>query len=237
MKHFFKIMLLMAAATAFAQANASGSSFTDTRDGKTYKTVKIGKQTWMAENLNHDVNGSKCYDNKPANCAKYGRLYNWATAMLLSASCNTSECKSKIQPKHKGFCPQGWHIPSVEESNQLFIFVDSDKGTKNKDYEPGDRYYSETAGKYLMAKESWKDYEGKSGNGTDDYGFTFLPSGIYGLDGSEKKFVGLGEVGGWWISAENGDDGGYLGIMSAMNVGVDNKQEKDILLGVRCVQD
>jgi uncharacterized protein (TIGR02145 family) len=81
-----------------------GNFFTDSRDGQTYKTVKIGNQVWMAENLNYKTSNSWCYNNNSSFCdLLFGRLYTWESA--------------------KKSCPVGWHLPTDEEWAELTNYL------------------------------------------------------------------------------------------------------------------
>ena len=185
---------------------------TITYGGQTYKTAKIGEQVWLAENLNYEAEGSVCYKNNPDNCAKYGRLYNWYTAMMA--------------------CPEGWHLPSNAEWDKLYRFVDGDTGTKSP-------YKSETAGKYLKAKSGWnKDGNGTDDYGFSalpggDYShgnFSYVGSAGYWWSPSKKySTVAYYRFMGYSGSADWSSTGSADWSRSSNN--------KSRLFSVRCIQD
>lgn len=142
--------------------NTCESTFTDPRDGKTYSVVKIGSQCWFAENLNYETGNSWCYDNDPANCNTYGRLYDWNTA--------------------RDVCPEGWHLPRVEEWTEL------------TDYLGGES----VAGEKMKSTSGWD-----IANGDNSSGFSALPGGERTVS---ESFISIGGSAYWWTF---GSDGRY----------------------------
>lgn len=165
--------------------NETASYGSVTYAGQTYKTVKIGTQTWMAENLNFKSPGSDSgrhyYPNNADSAKKYGRLYTWASLMGLADSCNTMSCASQIQPKHQGICPTGWHVPSDADWDTLVTAAGGKDST----------------GMRLKSMGGWYN----RGNGTDFYGFRALPGGR--VVGGSSDFVGY--CGYWWSATEYDD--------------------------------
>ena len=187
-----------------------------TYEGQTYRTVVIGTQTWFAENLNYAAEGSLCYGYEEENCAKYGRLYDWTTA--------------------KQACPTGWHLPSNDDWDKLFRYVDYENDGSGTE---GYFYDSYTAGKYLKATDGWNDNEGKSGNGTDEFEFSALPGGYGDEDGIFRL---VGNYGYWWSASEDdseyGNDNAYSRRMfHDQDHALWYPDYKPNLYSVRCIKD
>ncbi len=218
---------------------AVGDTFTDSRDGNVYKTVTIGNQTWMAQNLAYlpsvvgpgtesyttpyyyvyDYNGTNVSTAKATDHYNtYGVLYNWPAALTA--------------------CPAGWHLPSDAEWTQLENYL-ADNGHNYDGTTGGGR--SKIA-KSLASASGWNSYSGTGAVGNTDYpayrnksGFTALPGGVRHNDGT---FHHLGYFGYWWSSTESNtndawdrhlyyNDGGVLRYYSGKENG----------FSVRCVRD
>jgi len=200
-------------------ANPAGATFTDSRDGKVYRTVKIGEQVWMAENLNYKTDGSKCYDEggKDAtalnvvrtaeevqkSCDTYGRLYRWDIVVTV--------------------CPKGWHLPDNAEWDKLVRFADGTSGTESP-------YTSKTAGRYLKAASGW----GHRG-GEDHYGFAGLPGGM-GLSSGN-----CGSYGNWWSATPSEYDSNEAHSRSFPEsndyANAEDDDPKGNFYSVRCIAD
>lgn len=143
-------------------------TLTDERDGQIYRTVKIGDQWWMAQNLNYAYPESDdgldtlsyCYESLAKNCDVYGRLYTWSAAMDSAAvfSENGKGCGYEVDCSPtmpvRGICPEGWHLPDTLDWGKLFTAI----GGKQK------------AGKLLKTDTSWSGW----GGGDDAYRFSVI---------------------------------------------------------------
>ena len=209
-------VMLAALCKTETEDNCEYGTLTDSRDGRTYKTVVIGAQTWMAENLNFETDDSECYDNDASNCEKYGRLYSWGTAMDGAGAfsengkgCGNANTCLETFPV-RGICPSGWHLPDKYEWETLFIAA---------------RGYTR-AGKILKSQSGWGDGE----NGSDAVGFSVLFDGLgASVDDSRAHF---------WTSTETSGEVAYWIGFRGVNDYVTNLEfDKDNFVYVRCLKD
>ncbi|WP_406538696.1 fibrobacter succinogenes major paralogous domain-containing protein [Fibrobacter sp.] len=206
-------------------------SMTDPRDGQIYKTVKIGDQIWMAENLNYAdsvktpslMGKNWCYANKAENCAVTGRLYTWTAAIdsvkLATDADNPQDCGSgkecTLPDTVQGICPPGWHLPEKKEWDTLLTKVGGEA----------------TALNVLKSQTGWF----RQGNGSDDVGFSALPAGDRIDNGN---FFDIGKLAGFWSASET--DYNYakaLDLGYCSNYAVLGYYNKSFGFSVRCLKD
>lgn len=203
--------------------NENEGTFTDERDGKVYKWIKIGDQIWMAENLAYNgpdadgnsIYGIYAYNDNEDNVATYGRLYMWDAAMAA--------------------CPAGWHLPTDTEWNILINYL----AANGYGLEENATYVA----KALASTTGWElsPYEGNPGNNPESNnssGFTAIPGGTRDATGS---FWYMGRNATWWTATET-SPGSYLATykevyFAAPWVYTYAYNFKQNAYGVRCVKD
>lgn len=165
----------------FDSDNSYTGTVKDAHNENVYKTVGIGSQVWMAENVNYDfgytVDNWYCLDGAAENCDKYGSLYYIEEAhdgVYLDVAkyqnptdddlhyCGVNGGRCELDEEHQGVCPDGFHIPSRTEYTTLMNYVDLFNG-------------EESVATSLKSTSGWDN----DANGTDRFGFNALPAGWY----------------------------------------------------------
>lgn len=189
-------------------------TMTDSRDGKTYKTVKVGSATWMAENLNYagnEIGVSTCFNDDDRFCELYGHFYSRSAAMNSSSCAYKSSCD--LGTGHiQGICPDGWHIPTNKEAQDLVNLASGHALP-------------------LMSAKGWKT---GITPGTDTYGLSFVGAGCYC---SDDGFHSLGEYGRLWVYYASSTQY-YIVIRGSENEAeVWDYNDEECYNPVRCVKD
>ena len=215
----------------------STTHFCDIRDSAVYAMVRIGSQTWMKENLNHEYGfdghkyGSYCYHDSAMYCAKYGKLYTWAAAMdSVNTGCGDGAYCDADTGRVQGVCPDGWHLPDTVEWRSLFAAV----GGKS------------VAGTALKSATGWKEgndpFPGTPFPATNSSGFSALPSGfryeftMYDSEGLYAIFWSTSEHDGP-RSAHDGRQAFSMAVSSNFPDAGLTYRNKILGLAVRCVKN
>lgn len=219
----------------------------DDRDGKIYRTVKIGEQTWMAENLNYAdsvktaslVGKSWCYNSDFNNCEIKGRLYTWTAAIdsvgIALDEENPQDCGfgkyCELSGNVRGICPDGWHLPSLDEWKILFAKVCPNEPIEGSCTDECFVGYDECGS--IQSQVGWYlDY-----GGDDSFGFSVLPAGNRD---HLNRFVQFDVDAYFWSSSQKGPEGDgdayYVNFQYTAYVLLDWQSKTDGK-SVRCIKD
>ncbi len=190
----------------------SRNEIKDLRDGETYQTVVIGRETWLAENLRFNAPGSILNPKNPSK--HYGRFYDLKTAQTA--------------------CPQGWHLPSDSEWDELERVHGMPASFIGKGGWRGEHATQ------MKSISGWDE----DGNGTNNWGFNVLPAGYYFTEKVSEEMAGiegLGYAAAFW-SALNDENRGFARFMFGVRDFVNKwdegvEEEMGTALSCRCVMD
>lgn len=150
----------------------------DVRDGRRYRTVAIGSQTWLAQNLAFNAPGSGVDSTVPDSTSLFGRTYRWHVFLALPDSCSMKACSTLVQSPHRGVCPVGFHVPSYREWVELLSAAGG----------------QDSAGTHLKSKNFWRacPSDNRVLPTTDRFGFRAWPR-YYGSSGGNAAFLAADE--------------------------------------------
>lgn len=167
--------------------------FVDPRDNQVYSAASIAGSIWMTRNLNYKTDNSWCYDNDKSNCDLNGRLYTWADAMGKQESeCGRGKNCGIKGDEIQGICPDGWHLPTMEDFHMLSALAGNKKQCEGHDPDDGPCWHEGAA---ANLHSTWDPRF----QAQDTYGFNAQGAGTRQYDG---EFVGLGDYGFYWTSDE-----------------------------------
>ena len=182
----------------------------DERDNHVYRTLKLGSQVWMAQNLNYATDSSYCLNNDSLNCDVYGRLYPWHVAVGKtleecpqdSSACDLSADYIDNKNHVRGICPAGYHVPTDSDYIELERYF-AEKYSAEVD---GNLIY---VAKYLLSPYKWDNMEERGlrkakRDFTNESGFTVLPSGGAVRDEAGSWIFSVQSWGArYWTSSRN----------------------------------
>lgn len=213
--------LSFVASETFLNPDVSYGELEDERDGQVYKTVKIGDQEWMAENLNFETANSYNFEYDLTYRKAYGRFYSWSEAMDSAGvfSENGKDCgeSSECTPTYpvRGICPSGWHLPSSAEWDTLLSAVGGYTGRR------------------LKSTSGWFE----KGNGTNDFGFSAAPAGASSSPYDSGTYEGV--ITEYWSSDTRGPTNASCLYLAYDEVYAEvlNVCGKKFLYSIRCLKD